>query len=136
MTEHPGTILKQRFMDPLDLSASELARGLGIDRSTVSRLLAGKQPLTPEMAARLGAFFRVPARWWIQMQADHDAQRVDADARLVADVTPWNPDPDMLLTPQGARRLDASNPRVSSASHGARTVRYDNGSVALVSEDR
>ncbi len=56
-------------------------------RSTVdvglALLLAGEQPITPTMAAKLGAYFGVPARWWLLMQAEYDAVNVAARPELV-----------------------------------------------------
>lgn len=131
MSAHPGVVLRAGFLEPLGLTASALARGLGVHRSTVGRLLAGDQPLTPELAARLGAFFDVPARWFILMQAEHDAARVAEDPAVAEGVVPWSPDPDVLLTPRGVRRLDTP---AEKEAGGVREVRYANGSVALVWE--
>jgi addiction module HigA family antidote len=154
MTKHPGQILLEDFLTPLGLNANRLAVGLGVNRSTVSRLLSGQQPLTPAMAARLGAFFQVPARWWLLLQAEYDAAVVSADPTLTEGVTPMEPDPDVLLTPKGVLRLDGPTepPPTESISlsrseiaalpqhppqprRRVRTVRYDNGAIALVGDD-
>jgi hypothetical protein len=87
------------------------------------------------MAARLGAYFGVPARWWLAMQAEHDAAELAAHPELVRDVVPLEPDPNVLLTPTGVLRLDSVAP-ADGQRGGVRIVHYDNGSVALVSDDR
>ncbi|MEL6348372.1 MAG: HigA family addiction module antitoxin [Myxococcota bacterium] len=154
MSKHPGQILADDFLAPLGLNANQLAVGLGVNRSTISRLLAGQQPLTPAMAARLGAFFQVPARWWLLMQAEYDAAVVSGDPSLAAGVTPMEPDPDVLLTPKGVMRLagtaepaPAKPISLSRAEINAlpqhppqprrhvKTVRYDNGAIALVGDE-
>ena len=135
MATHPGHILQSEFLVPLGLRPSELARGLAVDRSTISRLLAGKQPLTPEMAARLGAYFNVPALWWLQMQAQYDAARVEADSALIHEVSPLPTNPDILLTPRGVLRLDQAADDTGILAADAQVVRYPNGAIALVSED-
>lgn len=154
MTEHPGQILRRDFMEPLGISASRLSRGLGVNRSTVGRLIGGAQPLTPALAARLGAFFRVPARWWLLMQAEYDAHAVTSDPTLVDGVTPLEPDPDVILTPKGVLRLAAPEARPAEArvsisrrdlealpdvpskpAHRvARVVRFEGGSLALIGD--
>ena len=154
MVRHPGQILREGFLEPLGISASRLAVGAGVHRSSISRLLAGRQPVTPAMAARLGAFFVVPAGWWLLMQAEYDAAAVASDPALVRGVTPMVPDPDVLLTPTGALRLDApllrpdeeplsipqaaldDLPKMTSTPtrRAVRTVRYDSGSIALVGD--
>ena len=155
MTKHPGQILLEDFLTPLGLNANRLAVGLGVNRSTISRLLTGLQPLTPVMAARLGAFFQVPARWWLLMQAEYDAAVVEADPTSREGVTPMEPDPDVLLTPKGVLRLappvesrptePISLSRAEIASlpqhphqprRRVRTVHYDSGAVALVGGEK
>jgi len=135
MATHPGHILRREFLVPLGIRASELARGLAVNRSTISRLLAGKQPITPEIAARLGAYFSVPALWWLQMQAQYDAARVEAEPALVEDVTPLPPNPDILMTPRGILRLDEADDSTPKLTADVQVVRYQNGAIALVSED-
>lgn len=152
MASHPGHLIRDAFLAPLGLSAAELARGLGVERSTVSRLLAGNQDLTATMAARLGKYFQVPALWFLEMQAVYDAERVSADPAVAQGVTPMRRDPKFLLTPRGARPLGARSSRPSepmripydafsrnapapaTTSHAVRQVEYEGGAVALVCE--
>lgn len=128
--EHPGRRIQHRFLEPLGINGSQLAVGLGVNRSTVSRLLAGLQPITPAMAARLGAYFQVPARWFLQMQADYDAAVVECSPEMTAGVSPLDIDPDWMLTPDGALSLSA--PQEPPPDAEVRTVQLDNGAVALV----
>ena len=137
MSRHPGQILREDFLLPLGIHASQLAQGLAVHRSTVSRLLSGEHPLTPEMAARLGAYFQVPPRWWLLMQAEYDAARVAADASLAKGVTPMEPNLDVLLTPKGViSLLPSGEDEVSTPTVGreVRQVEYACGAVALVGE--
>jgi len=121
-------------MKPLGIHASRLAAGTCVDRSTISRLLAGDQPITPAMAAKLGAYFGVPARWWLMLQAEYDAAEVAVRPELVRDVMPLEPNPDVLITPTGVLHLDAPSP-AAHEGRGVRTIRYDNGAVGLVGDD-
>lgn len=152
MANHPGHILRDAFLAPLGLKPVELARGLGVERSAISRLLAGKQDLSPTMAARLGAYFQVPALWFLEMQAAYDAAQIAADPHATQGVTPRPRDRNFLLTPTGARPLgprsqkpvvplripyadfdrNASAPR--SSPPVVRQVEYEGGGVALVCE--
>ena len=101
--KHFGHELAQHFLEPLDLSPSELARGLGVHRSTVSRLLSGEARLSPMMAARLGAYFDVPAAWWLELQKRYD---VDAAARVdVSSVRAMKIPDDKLVGPEGVIAL-------------------------------
>lgn len=152
MAPHPGHVLRDGFLAPLGLSPAEFARGLGVEGSTVGRLLAGELDLTLGMAARLGRYFQVPALWFLQMQAVYDAERVGADAAAVDGVTPRPRDRNFLLTPAGARPLGARSSKPSEpvripydafqhgapppapSAHAVRQVEYEGGAVALVCE--
>jgi len=154
MIKHPGRILFEDFMTPLEITSNHLANNLDVNRSTIGRLIASEHRMTPEMAARLGAYFGVPARWWLLMQAEFDAQEVAAYPELYEGVTPMEADPDVLITPKGVLHLDApenaepespppSLPReaLEKLPQGSppkrrevQIVRYENGSVALVGD--
>ena len=150
MTNHPGHILRDAFLDPLGIKPAEVAKALGIERSTISRLLAGKQDMTPAMAARLGVFFQVPPLWFLEMQAAYDADQIASDPKSAQGVTPRPRDRNFLLTPTGARPLgprstkptgplrvpyadfDRNAPAPVSSPPVIRQVEYEGGGVALV----
>ncbi|MFC0351819.1 HigA family addiction module antitoxin [Undibacterium danionis] len=66
---HPGEVLQEYIEGH---SVSEVARHLGIDRTTLSRLLHGKSDLSADMALRLEAALRTSASMWLGMQRDYD----------------------------------------------------------------
>lgn len=76
---HPGDLIKDLCIEPLGLSVTEAAAGLGVTRKTLSSLLNGRAGISPEMAIRLSrAFGRSPESWLaLQNQYDlwHAAQR-------------------------------------------------------------
>lgn len=94
---HPGEYLKVRFLEPLNLSASDLARGCRMPRSRVSDLLTGKRAITADTAARLAMFFRMKAEFWMSLQADWDLYQTP----LPDEIVPLDP-PGFLLGPAGA----------------------------------
>ncbi len=90
---HPGRQLRDHVLPGLGLSVSQAARELGVARSTLHRLLAGEQAVTPEMATRLARLSGVPARHWLAHQQAHDlwhAERALADvlSRIPAHMLP------------------------------------------------
>lgn len=105
--EHPGQILKTNYLEPLGLSPAEIARGMGVHRSRLTRLIQGKIPITVDTAPRLALFFDVPARWWMQMQMDFDLANAP---NLREEVCPWDGLESALVGPKRARRLEASTP--------------------------
>ena len=69
---HPGKIIKGLCLDPLGLSVTEAAKGLGISRKTLSAILNGRAGISPEMAVRLSIAFNTTAESWINQQTQHD----------------------------------------------------------------
>jgi addiction module HigA family antidote len=69
---HPGTILRQEFMNPLKITAYRLSKELGVTPITVSHILRGKRSISVSIAARLGVYFDVPSDFWLRLQAAFD----------------------------------------------------------------
>ena len=69
---HPGGILKRQYLDPLDLSVSELARNIGVSRKTVSKIINEKGAITADMALRLSRAFDTTPELWLNMQRNYD----------------------------------------------------------------
>ena len=69
---HPGKIIKALCLDPLGLSITEAAKGLGISRKTLSAILNGRAGISPEMAVRLSIAFNTTAESWINQQTQYD----------------------------------------------------------------
>ncbi len=69
---HPGEAIRQLCLEPLGLSVTEAARGLGVSRTTISELINGRRGISPEMAIRLSKAFGGSAESWITQQAQYD----------------------------------------------------------------
>lgn len=69
---HPGEILKEDVMPSLHITVSEAARQLGVSRQSLHRIMGGSQPVTVEMALRLGKFCGNGPELWLRMQQAHD----------------------------------------------------------------
>jgi addiction module HigA family antidote len=70
---HPGEILKELVIKPLNLSLSETADRLGVSRKTLSKIVNGHGSLTAEMALRLEQVFDKPdATHWLRLQNAYD----------------------------------------------------------------
>ena len=103
--QHPGTILRDRYLQPLGIAPSQLARSIGVSVHEVSDLIEGRRPITPDTAARLALFFDVPPRWWLDHQARYDAANVAPVEALREVVTPYEGLSDVLITPHGVQHL-------------------------------
>lgn len=69
---HPGEILLELYIKPLDLTITEVARGIGVSRPTLSELINGHRSVSPEMAQRLAIAFDGEPRTWLNLQLQYD----------------------------------------------------------------
>ena len=69
---HPGEILRQLCLEPLGLSVTEAAKGLGVSRKTLSAILNGRSGVSPEMAVRLSLAFGTTSESWLNQQVQYD----------------------------------------------------------------
>jgi addiction module HigA family antidote len=77
---HPGRIVRQECLAPLDLSVTDAAQRLGVNRNTLNNLVNGRAGISPEMAVRLSKAFGSTPRTWLGMQMDYDLARAEAQA--------------------------------------------------------
>ncbi|MES3009853.1 MAG: HigA family addiction module antitoxin [Pseudomonadota bacterium] len=79
---HPGEILLEEFMKPKRITARQLAADMDVPPSRISGIVNGTRPITADTALRLGLFFGMEARYWVNLQAEYDlrvAQRNTLD---------------------------------------------------------
>ncbi len=69
---HPGRILREEFIEPMELSAIALARHLGVPRTRIERLIREETTMTVDTATRLAAAFGASAEFWMNLQTAHD----------------------------------------------------------------
>jgi addiction module HigA family antidote len=69
---HPGEIIRELCIEPLDLSITEAAEGLGVSRKTLSAILNGRAGISPEMALRLSMAFNTTPESWLNQQSQYD----------------------------------------------------------------
>ena len=73
---HPGTVLKELWLEPLGLTLTRAALRLGVTRKTISKIVNGHGAITPEMALRLEIVFGTSAQTWMNMQTAYDLWRL------------------------------------------------------------
>jgi len=73
---HPGIILEEDYIKPLQMNLQELADGLGISRKTLHKIRLGQGRITPEMALRLSILFHTTPELWLNLQQKYDLWRV------------------------------------------------------------
>lgn len=71
---HPGEILKEEFLEPLEISAYRLSKETFIPQTRVSEILKGNRRITADTALRLSKYFGTTAKFWLGLQDDYDLE--------------------------------------------------------------
>jgi addiction module HigA family antidote len=74
---HPGEVLREDFLGPLDLSPYALAKACRVPRTRIERLARGETAVTADTALRLARYFGTSAGFWMKMQAQFDLERAE-----------------------------------------------------------
>ena len=69
---HPGEILLEDFIKPLNLSINRVARDIDVPPGRISNIVNGKRSITADTALRLGTYFGVSPELWLNLQTDYD----------------------------------------------------------------
>ena len=80
---HPGRIVRRECLEPLGLTVTAAAKGLGVTRKALSELLNGKSGISPEMAIRLAKAFGSRPEVWLGIQMDYDLARARKKAKNI-----------------------------------------------------
>ncbi|MEQ1936245.1 MAG: HigA family addiction module antitoxin [Fimbriimonadaceae bacterium] len=84
---HPGRILREYAVPALELSKTAIAEHLGVSRQTLYDLLAEKQPVTPQMAVRIGKLLGNGPALWLNMQSAYDLWHAKRDVEPSSEET-------------------------------------------------
>lgn len=71
---HPGEILLEEFLKPMDISAYRLAKETGIPQTRVSQIIKAQRRITADTAIRLSYFFGNSVKFWLGIQDDYDVR--------------------------------------------------------------
>ena len=69
---HPGEILLEDFMKPMGISARKLSADIDVPPSRISDVVNGQRPITADTALRLGLYFAMEPRFWLNLQSEYD----------------------------------------------------------------
>ena len=69
---HPGEIIRELCLEPLDITVTKAADALGVSRKTLSAILNGRAGISPEMAIRLAKAFDTSPESWLNQQMHYD----------------------------------------------------------------
>ncbi len=88
---HPGEVLREDYLKPMELSASALARQLHVPASRINDIVLERRGVTADTALRLSRFFGGDAQSWLNMQTAYDLRVAELDASLQAAVMAVRP---------------------------------------------
>jgi len=71
---HPGEILLEEFMKPMGITARQLAADIDVSPSRISDLVNARRPVTADTALRLGLYFAMEPRFWLNLQTEYDVR--------------------------------------------------------------
>jgi addiction module HigA family antidote len=71
---HPGEILREDFLKPLQLSMNKLAMDLHVPVTRIAEIIHERRGITPDTALRLARYFNTSARFWLNPQAAYDLE--------------------------------------------------------------
>ena len=77
---HPGIILRTEFFEAMSITQLAAAKATGIPQSRLSEIFAGRRALSPENPARLGRYFRVDPRNWLNLQVAFDLWKLEQES--------------------------------------------------------
>ncbi|MBG7618891.1 HigA family addiction module antidote protein [Herbaspirillum sp. AP02] len=71
---HPGEILLEEFIKPMGMTAARVAADIDVPVSRISEIVRGKRPVTVDTAVRLGIYFRMDPKFWLNLQTEYDVR--------------------------------------------------------------
>jgi addiction module HigA family antidote len=80
---HPGEVLRQLCLEPLNLTVTAAARSLGVSRKALSSVLNGRAGISPEMAIRLSIAFGTSAESWLNQQLQYDLWHAEKGRKML-----------------------------------------------------
>jgi addiction module HigA family antidote len=88
---HPGEVLLEEFIKPMELSQNRLAIDIGVDTRRINEIVLGKRAITADTALRLSRFFGNSPQFWmgLQSQYDLDMAQDQLGKRLDREVRPY-----------------------------------------------
>jgi len=69
---HPGEVLLEEFLKPVNLSQNQLALALRVPARRINEIVQGRRRITPDTALRLARYFKMSPQFWLGLQMDYD----------------------------------------------------------------
>jgi addiction module HigA family antidote len=77
---HPGEILLEEFLNPMDISQYRLAKDINVDPRRINEIVHGDRSITADTAFRLGRYFGMSPQFWLNLQSHFDLEMLDMES--------------------------------------------------------
>lgn len=74
---HPGEILLEEFLIPMDISQYRLSKDINVDPRRINEIVHGKRAISADTAFRLGRYFAMSPQFWLNLQSHYDLELLD-----------------------------------------------------------
>jgi len=87
---HPGEILRDEFLIPLEMSVYQLAKEIHVPRTRLNDIVLGRRSITPDTALRLSRYFDITPEFWLNLQMRYDLGYADRNLKqkINAEISP------------------------------------------------
>lgn len=87
---HPGEILKEEFLEPMNITAYRLSKSIDVQQIQVSRIIKGELGISADMATRLGKFFGNSAEFWMNLNRNYELRKVrNENTHIIDSIQPF-----------------------------------------------
>jgi addiction module HigA family antidote len=90
---HPGEVLREDYLAPLEMSANALAMAVGVPANRISAILNGERSVTADTALRFARYFRTSPEFWLNLQTMYDLRSAELTRETVEAVAAIRPLP-------------------------------------------
>jgi len=88
---HPGEVLEEEFLKPLDVSRYRLAKDIDVPLTRIAEICKGRRGITADTALRLAKYFGTTAKFWMGLQEDYDLEEeASRNAKVLASIEPMD----------------------------------------------
>ena len=74
---HPGEILLEEFLNPMDISQYRLSKDISVDPRRINEIVHGQRAISADTALRLGHYFSMTPQFWLNLQTHYDLELLD-----------------------------------------------------------
>lgn len=88
---HPGEVLEEEFLKPLDISRYRLAKDIDVPQTRIAEICKGRRGITADTALRLARYFGTTPKFWMGLQEDYDLEEeARKNAKVLASIEPMD----------------------------------------------